>query len=170
MADNTYTNISDLPTLDSVGENTWVPVEVAGKQGKKVDLSTIGEQKQADWNQSDSTKPDFIKNKPDVIPPDGKTIVTSGGKLTVKLGEGLEYSDSKSSIRLNYGTGGPGQLMVEHDKVYVNSDSLAGNGLSANNNELVVNFDDTSIGLNEDNQLEIKKLQWYSKYAGIGKK
>lgn len=161
MADNTYTNISDLPTLDSVGENTWVPVEIAGKQGKKVDLSTIGgEQKQADWNQSDSTKPDFIKNKPDVIPPDGKTIVTSGGKLTVKLGEGLEYSNSKSSIRLNYGTGGAGQLMVENDKVYVNADSLAGNGLFADNNELAVkldgtgglSFDDDCIYVDVDNQ------------------
>ena len=66
MADNTYTNISDLPTLDSVGENTWVPVEVAGKQGKKVDLSTIGEQKQVDWNQTDNTQADFIKNKPTI--------------------------------------------------------------------------------------------------------
>jgi hypothetical protein len=41
MADNTYTNISDLPTLDNVGENTWSPVEVTGKVGKKVDLNTF---------------------------------------------------------------------------------------------------------------------------------
>lgn len=43
MADNTYTNISDLPTLASVGENTWTPVEVTGKVGKKVDLNTFAE-------------------------------------------------------------------------------------------------------------------------------
>ena len=41
MADNTYTNISDLPTLSSVGANTWAPVEVTGKVGKKVDLSGV---------------------------------------------------------------------------------------------------------------------------------
>ena len=41
MADNTYTNISDLPTLSSVGSNTWAPVEVTGKVGKKVDLSGV---------------------------------------------------------------------------------------------------------------------------------
>ena len=41
MADNTYTNISDLPTLDSIGENTWVPVETTGKEGKKVDLNSV---------------------------------------------------------------------------------------------------------------------------------
>lgn len=43
MADNIYTNISDLPTLASVGENTWTPVEVTGKVGKKVDLNTFAE-------------------------------------------------------------------------------------------------------------------------------
>lgn len=106
MADNTYTNISDLPTLDSVGENTWVPVEVAGKQGKKVDLSTIGgsvEQKQADWNQSDSTKPDFIKNKPDVIPPDGKTIVTSSNG-TLRLSNFDEDNTETGAVPVYDGT------------------------------------------------------------------
>lgn len=43
MADNTYTNITDLPTLASVGANTWTPVEVTGKVGKKVDLNTFAE-------------------------------------------------------------------------------------------------------------------------------
>ena len=41
MANNTYTNISDLPTLDNIGENTWVPVEITGKEGKKVDLNSV---------------------------------------------------------------------------------------------------------------------------------
>ena len=44
MADNTYTNISDLPTLDSVSSNTWAPVEISGKVGKKVDLAGLTEQ------------------------------------------------------------------------------------------------------------------------------
>lgn len=128
MADNTYTNISDLPTLDTVGENTWVPVEVAGKQGKKVDLSTIGEQKQADWNQTDDTQADFIKNKPTipeaqvnadwnassgvaqilnkptiptVIPPDGETIITNNDKLSANYGP----NNKTSGYSFAYGSG-----------------------------------------------------------------
>lgn len=41
MADNTYTNISDLPTLETIGEGTWVPVETTNKEGKKVDLNSV---------------------------------------------------------------------------------------------------------------------------------
>ena len=41
MADNTYTNISDLPTLETIGEGTWVPVETTDKEGKKVDLNSV---------------------------------------------------------------------------------------------------------------------------------
>lgn len=40
-AKDTYTNISDLPTLDNVGEKTWAAVEVSGNQGKKVDLNNF---------------------------------------------------------------------------------------------------------------------------------
>lgn len=44
MAENNsveYKNISDLPTLESVDQTAWAPVESAGKEGKKVDLNAI---------------------------------------------------------------------------------------------------------------------------------
>lgn len=38
---NTYTNISDLPTMSEVTSPAYVPVEDTNKEGKKVDLSTV---------------------------------------------------------------------------------------------------------------------------------
>lgn len=38
---NTYTNVSDLPTMSEITSPAYVPVEDANKDGKKVDLSTV---------------------------------------------------------------------------------------------------------------------------------
>jgi hypothetical protein len=38
---NTYTNVSDLPTMSEITSPAYVPVEDANKDGKKVDLTTI---------------------------------------------------------------------------------------------------------------------------------
>lgn len=38
---NTYTNVSDLPTMAEITSPAYVPVEDANKDGKKVDLTTI---------------------------------------------------------------------------------------------------------------------------------
>ncbi len=38
---NTYTNVSDLPTMSEITSPAYVPVEDANKDGKKVDITTI---------------------------------------------------------------------------------------------------------------------------------
>lgn len=47
-ADNSYTNISDLPTMSEVTSPAYVPVEDSSKAGKKVDLSNYYSKTQAD--------------------------------------------------------------------------------------------------------------------------
>lgn len=89
MADKTYIHISELPTLTAVQENTWVAVETDSNEGRKVDLSTLqpgGGGVQSDWNQDDSTQPDFIKNKP--------TIPSLDGYATEQWVEDKEYLTS----------------------------------------------------------------------------
>lgn len=58
MADNTYTNISDLPTLSSVSSDTWAPVEISGKVGKKVDLAGLTEQSIENMATTDEMTPE----------------------------------------------------------------------------------------------------------------
>lgn len=41
MADNTYTNISDLPEQTTLSGTAWVPVENDSKEGSKFDLNSI---------------------------------------------------------------------------------------------------------------------------------
>ena len=51
MAENNsveYKNISDLSTLESVDQTAWAPVEIAGKEGKKVDLSKFADKDELD--------------------------------------------------------------------------------------------------------------------------
>lgn len=45
---NTYTNVSDLPTMSELSSPAYVPVEDANKVGKKVDLNTFYTKTQAD--------------------------------------------------------------------------------------------------------------------------
>ena len=45
---NTYTNVSDLPTMSEITSPAYVPVEDANKDGKKVDLNKFYTKTQAD--------------------------------------------------------------------------------------------------------------------------
>lgn len=96
-----FTRLSDVPMSDSVSDECSVLVEDGGEIKRTIKSNIGKEQVQADWNQTDPTQPDYIKNKLSCDLP-YKSLVTDGtGKA--KWADRLVYDYNKLVIDVEQG-------------------------------------------------------------------
>lgn len=96
-----FTKLSEVYDTATVSDECNVIIEDGGEI-KKTAKSNIGkEQVQADWNQTDPTQPDYIKNKLSCDVP-YQQLVTDG-EGSVKWEDRLAYDDSR--VVVDYGDG-----------------------------------------------------------------
>jgi hypothetical protein len=108
----TIKEIKDLIAAKILGQGTMVD---AGGGLPKI-LNAICEilegipapQVQSDWSQTDTSKPDFIKNKPTIPSPYTLPAATADILGGVKVGSGLSIADGVLSA-----SGGGGALIIE---------------------------------------------------------
>lgn len=96
-----FTKLSEVLDTETVSDECNVIIEDGGEI-KKTAKSNIGKaQVQADWNQTDPTQPDYIKNKLSCNEP-YKQLVTDGDG-SPKWEDRLAYDDSRVVIDASHG-------------------------------------------------------------------
>ena len=90
------------PTVPSWAKNTSKPSYTAAEVGALPDTTVIPEaQIQSDWDQNDSTKKDYIKNKPNITKNGQHYTFTSYADLTINAAEELILHAMDDGISLN---------------------------------------------------------------------
>lgn len=106
-----FTRLSDVPMSDSVSDECSVLVEDGGEIKRTIKSNIGKEQVQADWNQTDPTQPDYIKNKLSCDLPYQSLVTDGNGKA--KWEDRLAYDDSKLVIDVGEGN----QLVKVSDEI-----------------------------------------------------
>lgn len=76
-----FTKLSEVPVTDNPTDEASVLIEEAGEI-KRTPKSAIGDQ--ADWNETDETKPSFILNKPEKLGGVAKYFITYTDSMLVE--------------------------------------------------------------------------------------
>lgn len=88
---------SPIVTASKSGSTTTIYVD--GTPIATIEDGTISNQLQADWNQSDNTQPDYIKNKPSIPTVPSSETASSGGATLSLVTTGEKYTwNNKANI------------------------------------------------------------------------